>query len=103
MRGGGLRRAGRRPDHRFTLESHFCAGDVAAPARSPKPPRRAGRGTEVLQVAVAVQHVDDGQDDIEQLFKELEHGFLRDGKGESGQRLPMPRTRGMSQGYQAAR
>lgn len=77
MRGGVLRRAGRVKRSVVSNESHFCAADVAAPACSPKPPRRAGQDGAVLQVAVAVQHVENGRDDIEQLFKEPEHGFLR--------------------------
>jgi hypothetical protein len=97
LRGGQLGRAGRKPG--LILKVTFSAGDVAAPARSPKQPRRAGQDGEVLQVAVAVQHVDDGQDDIEQVFKELEHGSgWRDLrlKGIRQQRLPIPRTRGMN-------
>ncbi|MCY1195551.1 hypothetical protein D9M72_68770 [compost metagenome] len=37
VRGGWLRRAGRKA--RCVLKVTFSAGDVAAPARSPKPPR----------------------------------------------------------------
>ncbi len=64
------------PDHRFTLESHFCAGDVAAPACSPKPPRCTGQDRAVLRSALAVQRFDDGRGDIEQGFEEVDHGNL---------------------------
>lgn len=55
-------------------ESHFRAGDVAAPACSPKPPRRAGQGGGVL--SLTVQCFDDGRGDIEQGFEEVDHGNL---------------------------
>ena len=59
-----------RPDQ-FTskMKVTFCAGDEAAPARSPKPPRRCGAGGVLLaDVAAEVE-------DVDQFFDETDdHG-----------------------------
>lgn len=64
--------AGRPYQFTSKMKVTFCAGDEAAPARSPKPPRRAGQGGG-LQLSVAVQHAENGREDVEQSFQELDH------------------------------
>ncbi len=56
-----------------------------------------------LQLSVAVQHAENGREDVEQGFDELNHGHSR-GLGRLRQlRLPIPRTRGMSRAFENER
>lgn len=61
--------AGRSDQFTSKMKVTFCAGDEAAPARSPKPPRRCGEGGVLLACAAA------GFQEVEKFLDEVDnHG-----------------------------